>query len=178
MKSSFNSDSSTFLLVQPMIFQFQQLLCRSQFHFWNTTVVSFLSMSLEKKITLKKQTSYWWSIMTNWFITGSCKNIHSGSLNGKNSRNIQSAILTIPRGIIYTIAKPYRELWTMSVVPKATRYLATVVSAKMQKSCVVVVEKMWDQEYVFDIVGNGTPILRRIFLRELVWSFMMRIMRL
>ncbi|KAK8793809.1 hypothetical protein WA171_002939 [Blastocystis sp. BT1] len=30
----------------------------------------------------------------------------------------------------------------MSVVPKATRYLATVVSAKMQKSCVVVVEKM------------------------------------
>lgn len=31
----------------------------------------------------------------------------------------------------------------MSVVPKATRYVATVVSAKMQKSCVVVVEKMF-----------------------------------
>ncbi|KAK8830595.1 hypothetical protein WA577_004325 [Blastocystis sp. JDR] len=31
----------------------------------------------------------------------------------------------------------------MSAIPKATRYVATVVSTKMQKSCVVVVEKMW-----------------------------------
>ena len=31
---------------------------------------------------------------------------------------------------------------TMSAIPKATRYVATVVSTKMQKSCVVVVEKM------------------------------------
>ncbi len=31
----------------------------------------------------------------------------------------------------------------MSAIPKATRYIATVVSARMEKSCVVVVEKMW-----------------------------------
>lgn len=31
----------------------------------------------------------------------------------------------------------------MSVAPKAARYVATVVSAKMQKSCVVVVQKMY-----------------------------------
>ena len=30
----------------------------------------------------------------------------------------------------------------MSIVPKASRYVATVVSTKMQKSCVVVVQKM------------------------------------
>lgn len=31
----------------------------------------------------------------------------------------------------------------MSATPKAARYIATVVSTKMQKSCVVVVEKMF-----------------------------------